>query len=131
MRLLLDTQCWQWMVAASRRLGKRTRALLLDAGNELFLSSASAWEIAIKHALGRLPLPLPPAEYVPSRMLRSGTQRLAIHHGHALRAGALPPLHRDPFDRLLVAQAETEKLTLISADRVLERYGVAFVRADA
>lgn len=125
MRILIDTQCWLWMQVSPGRFAESARELLADPGNEVLLSAASSWEIAIKYALGKLPLPAPPREYVPSRLAGSGTLSLPIQHAHTLRAGALPPHHRDPFDRLLIAQAELEKLTLLTADRQLAPYGVA------
>ena len=128
MKLLLDTHCWLWMVAASHRLDEATRSLLLDEDNDLLLSAASSWEIAIKHALGKLPLPAPPAEYVPSRMIATGVAGLPVEHRHALRVAALPPHHRDPFDRLLVSQAQLEGLTLLTADPQLEAYDVGLLR---
>jgi PIN domain nuclease of toxin-antitoxin system len=117
------------MQTAPERFSSSAIAALRDTGNELFLSAASSWEIAIKYALGRLPLPLPPAQYVPSRMESSGCLALAIEHRHALAIPALPPHHRDPFDRLLVAQAQIEGLTLLTADPQLERYDVELMRA--
>ena len=112
------------MQAAPQRLSESTIILLEDPVNELFLSAASAWEIAIKYALDRLPLPVPPAEYVPSRMARSGTRGLSVEHRHALHVATLPTHHRDPFDRLLIAQTQLENATLITADRRLELYDV-------
>ncbi len=116
MRLLLDTHCWLWMSASPRRFRPEVLELLLDPATELFLSAASAWEIAVKWAIGRLPLPDPPAEYVPRRMEQQGVVGLPVHHRHALHVATLPPLHRDPFDRLLVAQARLEGLALLTAD---------------
>lgn len=127
MRVLLDTQCWLWMQAEPDRFSSETRKLLLDPGNELFLSAASSWEIAIKYALGKLPLPEPPSTYVPSRMQSSGVIGLAIEHAHALHVQSLPPHHRDPFDRLLVAQAQLEALPLMTADRALASYSITIV----
>ena len=129
MRLLLDTHCWLWMLAAPERFSASALALLEDRRNELLLSAASSWEIAIKYALGRLPLPAPPAEYVPQRMRSSGVLALAVEHAHALRVAALPPHHADPFDRLLVAQAILEGLPILTVDRQLEAYGVELVWA--
>ena len=125
MRILLDTQCWLWMAAAPERLSRRGRRIVEDADNELLLSAASAWEIAIKHALGKLLLPEPPELYVPSRTIALRTVPLAIEHAHALRVATLPSHHRDPFDRLLVAQALIERLPVMTADPVFKRYGVA------
>lgn len=129
MRYLLDTQVWLWMLAAPERLGERARRLAEEPGSELLLSAASSWEIAIKHALGRLALPEPPATYVPARIRASGVQPLAIHHSHALRTAGLEPLHRDPFDRLLIAQAQVEGLTVVTADPIFARYDVPVLAA--
>lgn len=112
------------MQAASKRLSEQARTLLQDPDNQLFLSAASSWEIAIKYALGKLPLPLPPMEYVLSRMETSGTSPLPVQHSHALHAGTLPHHHADPFDRLLIAQAQLENLVILTVDRQLEAYEV-------
>ena len=124
MRLLLDTQCWLWMAATPERLSRRARRIVEDTDNELLLSAASAWEIAIKHALGKLQLPELPERYVPSRMTALRTLPLAIEHAHALRVATLPSHHRDPFDRLLVAQALVDRLPVMTADTLFKRYGV-------
>lgn len=124
MRILLDTHVWLWLQHAPERLGREALALLEDLDNELFLSAASAWEIAIKHALGKLPLPEVPAEYMPSRMATSGTASLPVTTRHALHVAMLPTHHRDPFDRLLVAQAQLEGMTLVTADRQFRPYGL-------
>ena len=129
MRVLLDTQCFLWMQAAPSKLSPRARAIVEDAGNELLLSAASSWEIAVKHALGKLPLPVPPLEYVPSRMAASGVAGLAVEHAHALQVSALPPHHRDPFDRLLVAQALVERIPILTADAQLAAYDVELLSA--
>lgn len=124
MRLLLDTHIWLWMQTSPLRIRPEALVLLADARNTVLLSSASAWEIAIKYAMGRLPLPVPPSEYVPSRMARSGTSGLPVDHRHALHIANLPPYHRDPFDRLLVAQAQLESAVLVTADAQLNAYDV-------
>lgn len=131
MRLLLDTHCWLWMETAPERFSARCRKLLVNPETELLLSAASSWELAIKYALGKLPLPQPPAVYVPSRMQRSGVSALPVQHAHALRVAALPPHHRDPFDRLLIAQAELEKLPLLTVDDAFRPYDVDIVWANA
>jgi PIN domain nuclease of toxin-antitoxin system len=123
-RFLVDTHCWLWLQIGPERISPELREALEDPANDVFLSAASSWEIAIKHALGKLILPEPPSRYVPSRMRASGTQGLAIEHGHALRAGELPRHHRDPFDRLLVAQAQMDTLVIVTADRQFEPYEV-------
>jgi PIN domain nuclease of toxin-antitoxin system len=112
------------MQAQSERLSPRARGLLEDPENQLLLSAASSWEIAIKYALGKLPLPVPPVEYVPTRMETSGTSPLAVQHSHALHAGGLPKHHGDPFDRLLIAQAQLESVPILTADRHFELYEV-------
>ena len=124
MRILLDTQCWLWMSLAPERFSPRARALVEARDNTLYLSAASAWEIAMKHALGKLRLPEPPAIYVPGRVIALGVQPLAIEQHHALHATTLPPHHRDPFDRLLVAQAQLDDLPILTADPVIGTYDV-------
>jgi PIN domain nuclease of toxin-antitoxin system len=125
LRLLLDTHCWLWMRAEPDRLSEPTRQLLRDPRCELHLSAVSAWEIAIKFAAGKLRLPDPPAAFIAQRIAEDRVAPLPILLTHALRAGELPPHHRDPFDRLLIAQAQIEGLTLLTADRELAQYDVA------
>ena len=117
------------MQAAPGRLSARSQTLLVDPENQLFLSSASAWEIAIKYSIGKLPLPLPPADYVPSRMETSGTSALPVLHAHALHVATLPLHHGDPFDRLLIAQARLEDLSILTADRQFADYEVEILWA--
>jgi PIN domain nuclease of toxin-antitoxin system len=115
------------MAAVPERLSPRARVLVESVDNELFLSAASAWGIAIKHALGKLHLPEPPDRYVPSRMSALRIIPLPIEHAHALRVATLPSHHRDPFDRLLVAQAQVERLPILTADTIFARYDVETV----
>jgi len=112
------------MVSDPDRLSRRVRGLVSSTTHELFLSAVSAWEIAIKHGLGKLELPSPPSEFVPTQMRETGVLPLAIRHGHALRVSELPAHHRDPFDRLLIGQALEEDLSIVSADPVFGRYQV-------
>jgi PIN domain nuclease of toxin-antitoxin system len=123
-KFLVDTHCWLWLQASPERLSREMLLLLENPANDLFLSAASSWEIAIKYALGKLPLPEPPSRYVPRRMAASGSRGLAVEHAHTLRVAELPAHHRDPFDRLLVAQAQIEKLVLVTIDRQFDRYDV-------
>lgn len=123
MRLLLDTHVFLWLQTEPARLGP-TLDVLADREHDLVLSAASSWEIAIKHALGRLPLPASPSEYVPGRARTSGVELLAVEHADALAVAELPRLHRDPFDRLLVSQARRRDLVLVTADHELGRYDV-------
>jgi PIN domain nuclease of toxin-antitoxin system len=117
------------MISAPDRLGERSRRRLVERRNDLFLSAATSWEIAIKHGLGRLHLPEPAEVFVPSRMAVTGVIGLPIHHSHALRVSILPGHHTDPFDRMLVAQAQLESLTIMTADRVFDAYDVAVEHA--
>ena len=130
MKILIDTPCWLWMQVEPEKLGSRARAAIQDQGNELYLSAASAWEIALKHTLGRLNLPMTPAEYVPSRMARTDTKPLPVSAEHALRVAALPMLHRDPIDRLLVAQCQVDGLHLLTAERQFRAYAINVIWAE-
>ena len=117
------------MAAAPDRLSAGSRTLIESTDNELYLSAASAWEISIKHALGKLRLPEDPARYVPTRLEALRMMPLAVEIGHALHAGALPAHHRDPFDRLLIAQAFIEDLPILTSDRAFQAYGVPTIQA--
>lgn len=130
MRLLLDTQVWLWMVQDPDRLGPEARQKLTDPSSVLLLSAASAWEIAIKNSLGKLDLPEPPQTFVPTRMQRDAVDALPVLHSHALRVASLPLLHRDPFDRILVAQAQHEQIPIVTADEQVRRYDVDILTAS-
>ena len=123
MKLLLDTHVFLWLLTEPERLGEHLRTVENPA-NGVLLSAASSWEIALKVRLGRLELPDDPTRYVPDRMRAIGAEPLAVEHAHALEVAALPPLHRDPFDRLLVAQARHLGLTILTADAAVARYDV-------
>ena len=112
------------MQVTPERLSARSQDLLQDPENQLFLSSASSWEIAIKYSIGKLPLPMSPPEYVLSRMQTSGIVALPVLHTHALHVATLPLHHKDPFDRLLIAQAQLEGLSILTSDRQFEAYEV-------
>ena len=129
MRYLLDTGIWLSLQVDPGRIDSSTRMLLADRANELLLSAASSWEIAIKYRLGKLPLPEPPVDYVPNRMRRSGTTPLAVEHAHVLRVAQLPDHHRDPFDRLLVVQAQALGMPIVTSDRQLTAYDVEVILA--
>jgi PIN domain nuclease of toxin-antitoxin system len=128
-RFLLDTHVWLWLQTEPERVRREVLERLRDPAHVLLLSAASSWEIALKHRLGKLPLPDPPDRYVPDRMRRSGTTGLAVEHAHALAVAALPGHHRDPFDRLLIAQARHLGVPLVSADPMLARYDVEIIVA--
>ena len=124
MKLLLDTSIVLWSVAEKYKLNSRAAELLSSKASELYLSSASVWEIAIKYALGALRLHAAPEAFIPEVVGLLGMQSLDITSVHAIEAGRLPKYHRDPFDRMLIAQAQTEGLVLLTADRVFEKYKV-------
>lgn len=118
---LLDTNVLLWAIQDGSKLGAEARRLI-DAGQDLFVSSASVWEIAIKRSIGKLTLNN--ADDPVAAMRATGTQELVITWKHAEAVTRLPPLHRDPFDRLLVAQALIEDLVLVTSDATLRRYPV-------
>jgi len=124
MRLLLDTNVVLWSATRDRRLSPQTVELINSRESTVFFSSLSTWEIVIKYALGYLPLPLEPAEFVPKVIEDLKLQTLDITHRHAIEVGRLPMHHRDPFDRMLVAQARVEEMTLLTSDRNLRKYDV-------
>lgn len=129
MRLLLDTQAWLWMIGPQERLSDAARAMLEDGHNDLYLSTAAVWEIGIKHAAGKLKFTGPLAVHIPMQIRRSGVRPLAPTVEHVLRAAALPMHHRDPFDRLMVAQAQEEELALLTTDDRLSAYEVEVIPA--
>ena len=128
MRILLDTQCWLWLCVSPERLSRKTIDRLLAAETERLLSAASIWEIVIKYELGKLPLPVHPRDFVPTRLATTQAAVLEISADHALRVGDLPHHHRDPFDRMIVAQALVEGARLLTADRALDEYGVELLK---
>jgi len=123
-RLLLDTHAFLWWLEGDRRVSRKMRALIADEDAEVFLSAASVWEITTKARLGKLPRALAVAVDVPAAMASQGFVPLSITAGHAQRAGSLPGPHRDPFDRMLIAQADLEGLPIVSMDVVFEAYRV-------
>jgi PIN domain nuclease of toxin-antitoxin system len=123
-RVLLDTHAFLWWVLEDQRLSPVARETITDPGIDVLVSPVSAWEIAVKAADGRLDLPEPSRTYVPSRMVANRFQELPITLDHCLRTAELPLIHRDPFDRLLVAQAQAEDLPLVSGDPAITRYDV-------
>ena len=127
MNILIDTQIFLWALAEPKRLGKKTRSLLKSKKNQLCLSAASSWEIAIKAGLGKLPLPQPPDKYISSRMASLKIAPLDVKHYHTFIVYQLPLHHRDPFDRILIASAIAENFHLISADKQFRRYDIDLI----
>lgn len=131
MKLLLDTHAWLWMLGAPERFNPEARALVEDEETVLLLSSASSWEIAIKWSLGKLDLPEPPEPFVLSRLDSSAVTPLSIEHSHALQVANLTHHHRDPFDRLLIAQAMVERVPILTADAAFDPYPIEVVPAGS
>jgi PIN domain nuclease of toxin-antitoxin system len=123
-RLLLDTCTFLWIVGGDAALSGRAREAFVDPENEVFLSAASAWEIAVKSRLGKLPLPAPPESFVPAQRTAHGIEPLPVDEEAALHIAKLPDLHRDPFDRMLVAQAIVGGLVLVTPDDAIRPYPV-------
>jgi PIN domain nuclease of toxin-antitoxin system len=130
MNLLLDTHVLIWWLQDSDRLGRRARHAILRPGAAVFISSASIWEISIKSALGRLKLKESLGKCIPE-LVASGFHHLPINFEHALAVRDLPPHHNDPFDRMLIAQAQCEDLTLMTADPAITPYDVRTIDASA
>lgn len=127
MPYLLDTSVFLNAVIAPDRLNRRAQELLSRREAVLFLSAASSWEIAIKYAIGKLRMPDAPARWVPAAMRRLGAHPLDIAHRHALEVADLPSFHQDPFDRVLIVQAKSEDLVLLTADRIFQKYPVEVI----
>lgn len=124
MRILLDTHAFLWWITEDSRLSVGARECISDGKNTLLLSAASGWEIAIKVGLGRIELPRPISGFLGEQLRENRIDVLPIQMSHALRVQELPPLHRDPFDRMLVAQAQLEKLPILTSDAWIPRYDV-------
>ena len=124
MRALLDTHALVWWVIDDRRLSRSAYEFVSDPQNAPVVSAASAWEIATKFRLGRLPEAAKLAEDVTAAVAREGFEGLPVTLAHGQRAGLLPEPVRDPFDRMLIAQAQAEDLALVSNERIFDRYGV-------
>jgi PIN domain nuclease of toxin-antitoxin system len=131
MRLLLDTHAFLWYISADAKLPAAHLAAIRDATNEVYLSAASVWEAVIKHGLGKLPLPSPPAEYLTRQRAAHGIAALPIDEAAMVQLATLPPLHRDPFDRILIAQALQGSLTIVTIDPVILAYSVPTLPSSA
>lgn len=125
MRLLLDTHTFLWAMEGGGRLRSAATEVIADSGNDLFLSVVSVWEIGIKTAIGKLRAP----SDIEGGMRGLGAAPLVMDLSHALHAARLPLHHRDPFDRLIVAQAIVEQLSLVTRDHILAAYGVSIIAA--
>ena len=124
MRVLLDTHTFLWWVMDSPRLSTQSRQIITDGNNAIFLSAVSGWEMAIKAQYGRLQLPKTPDLFVAEQLALNAFQSLPVQMSHALHVYTLPQHHRDPFDRLLIAQSQLEDMPLLSADSEIGAYNV-------
>jgi PIN domain nuclease of toxin-antitoxin system len=124
MKLLLDTQIFLWFISADARLPVAWRDAICDSANAAYLSIASVWEAVIKSQLGKLPLPGPAEVYLPRERRRHSIRTMSISEATVIELAQLPPLHRDPFDRIIVAQARRHGLTLVTVDPVVKSYPV-------
>ena len=124
MRILLDTHTLLWAGSAPAKLTAQARSVIESFSTEVLVSAASAWEIATKVRIGKLPQAAAFSAELPRRLELLGFHPLAVTTEHALRAGQLPGSHKDPFDRMLIAQAQAENLVLISNERVFDAYGI-------
>ena len=124
MKLLLDTHAFLWFISGDTALSGKGQSLIEDEANDKLVSVVSLWEIAIKTSIGKLPLAKPFEQLIPEQLQRNGFGVLGLTVGHAARLTHLPFHHRDPFDRMLVAQCLVESLPLVSSDDALDPYGV-------
>ncbi len=124
MKLLLDTCTFLWIILNSPQLSNRARELFADPSNDVYLSVVSTWEIALKYALGRLPLPDFPDRFIPVQRRRHSIESLALEEGATLHLPKVPDLHRDPFDRMLVSQALVNGLVILTPDNLITQYPV-------
>jgi PIN domain nuclease of toxin-antitoxin system len=127
MTVMVDTQTFLWWNTGDTRLSMPARRAISDPANEVIISTVVGWEIAIKAQIGKLPLPDSPDKYVPDRIRRNGFTELPITMVHALAVFSLPLIHRDPFDRILVAQCQVENIPIITADLSIGQYAVSVI----
>jgi PIN domain nuclease of toxin-antitoxin system len=124
MRALLDTHAFLWWLLDSPQLSSGVHEVIGDPANEIYLSAASGWEIAIKAKLGRIEIEGDPGKVIPEQMVKNAFDGLPVQMSHALQVFNLPDLHRDPFDRILIAQAQVEDLSIITKDPAIGQYEV-------
>ena len=127
MKVLLDTYTFLWWITDDNRLSSSASEIITNGDNELFLSAATGWEIAIKAQLGRIKLPKEPYPFIADQLRLNGIQSLPIHMSHALHVYSLPNHHRDPFDRMIIAQAQLENLSILTMDPQIAKYKVKVV----
>jgi PIN domain nuclease of toxin-antitoxin system len=124
MKYLLDSMIWLWSIDSVEKINELCREILENGREEVYFSAASAWELSIKARLGKLRLPAVPGQCIPAFMAKQGLRALPVTHLHAVKVYDLPLHHEDPFDRLIIAQAIAEEMTVLTADRVFRKYPV-------
>lgn len=124
MKLLLDTHIFLWFISGDAKLPDRMRDAIRDLQNEVYLSAVSLWEIIVKYQLGRLPLPQSPETYIPFQRVNHQIASLSLDEESVARLAALPSIHRDPFDRMLICQALEHNLTMMTFDQAISTYPV-------
>ncbi len=122
MKLLLDTHIFLWYIAGEERINEHILALIRDPQNAVYLSVISEWEVIIKYQLGRLPLPVPPDQYIPEQRRRHRIAALSLEENDVSALMGLPGLHKDPFDRMLIAQAIHQDMILVTVDKIIQVY---------
>ncbi len=127
MRILLDTCEFLWLVSGNARLSSSVSSAIRDPDNQVFLSAVSFWEISIKHNLGKLHLPQPAEHFIPQQREQHRITSLGLDESAVARLSALPALHRDPFDRMLICQAQAHGLILASSDPLIRQYPVSLL----
>ena len=127
MKYLLDTMVWLWSVGSTDKIGKAGLEILTSGDKEVYFSAASSWEVAIKAKLGKFRLPEEPVKYVPKRLAEQGIRSLSVTQNHSLKVYDLALHHHDPFDRLIIAQALSEGLVILTSNRVFEKYPIDVV----
>lgn len=127
MRVLLDTHVFLWWIVDDPQITEKVRKLITDGDNELFYSAASCWEIAIKAQLGKIDLPKKPDIFISDQLATNAVQSMPILASHALHVCNLPDFHKDPFDRMIIAQAQLEGLPLITSDPLMAKYDVKII----
>jgi len=123
-KYLLDSVIWLWSIDAVEKINEDCRGIMENGREEIYFSAASVWELSIKARLGKLRLPGPPAQCIPAFMAKQGLRPLPVTHLHAVKVYDLPLHHQDPFDRLIIAQAITEEMTVLTSDRDFRKYAV-------
>ena len=127
MKILLDTHIFLWFISGDSRLSADVRDIIRDLDNEIYLSVVSVWESIVKYQLGKLPLPEPPETYLPKQRELHQISSLTLDESSIAQLAKLPPLHRDPFDRMLICQALQYGLTIATVDAAVRAYSVSFI----